>query len=70
MIKIISKLMNRNRFVDEKLRGGNLDIATCIAMKVDTKTIFFLPVRVAFLSHLKECLGKNTETNRNLRALW
>lgn len=33
--------MNRNRFLDEKLGGGNFDIATCIAMKVDTKTIFF-----------------------------
>lgn len=62
--------MNRNRFLDEKLRGGNLDIATCIAMKVDTKTIFFLPVRVALLSYLKEYVGKNNEANRNLRALW
>lgn len=70
MIKIISKLMNRNRFLDEKLGGGNLNIATCIAMKLDTKTIFLLLVRVALLSHLKEYLGKNTEANRNLRALW
>ena len=62
--------MNRNRFLDEKLGGGNFDIATCIAMKVDTKTIFFLLVRVALLSHLKEYLGKNTEANKNLRALW
>lgn len=54
MIKIISKLMNRNRFLDEKLGGGNFDIATCIAMKVDTKTIFFLLVRVALLSNLKD----------------
>lgn len=44
MIKIISKLMNRNRFLDEKLGGGNLNIATCIAMKLDTKTIFLLLV--------------------------
>lgn len=62
--------MNRNRFLDEKLGGGNFDIATCIAKWRWTQNNFFLLVRVALLSNLKDYLGKNTEANKNLRALW